>query len=109
MGKVTPDVIRIRLTQTIRNNWKTLEWKGINLGQTTDIDKVEAVLRADFQYSGKDTYDFYAHIRFLETYPDNKSEQHIQSYETVNGKMEIEESNDDFTITIASPIILQRI
>ena len=109
MGKVTPDAIRIRLTQTIRNNWKTLEWKGINLDQITDIDKIDAVLRTDFQYSGKDTYDFYAYIRFLETFPDNKSEQHIQSYETKNGKMEIKESNDDFTITIVSPIILHRI
>ena len=109
MGKVTPDAIRIRLTQTIRNNWKILEWKGINIDQITDIDKVDAVLRADFQYSGKDTYDFYAHIRFLETYPDNKSNQHIQSYETMNGQMEIEELNEDFTITIMSPIILHRI
>ena len=109
MGKVTSDAIRIRLTQTIRNNWKTLEWKGIDLDQIADIDKVDAVLRTDFQYSGKDTYDFYAYIRFLETYRDNKSEQHIQSYETINGKMEIEESNDDFTITIVSPIILHRI
>lgn len=110
MGKVTPEAIRIKLAQTIRKDWKTFNWSGIKIEQVEKIDSISIALSEDFQYSGKGNYNFLAYIKLMVKYDNDQSSTHTVPYKTSQcSQMEIKEVDNDFTLKLVQPIILERI
>lgn len=111
MGKVTEDAIKIKLINEIRDNWRELEWQGIDLDSIQDLERVEPTLSTDFRYEGSgEEYKFSAKVYFM-----------IKGNAELNGmvrrvyaifpycKMLIEEVGDDFNVKITTPIPLHKL
>ena len=110
MGKVTQEAIRTAIIQELRNDWRKLEWRGINIDIVDGIERVEPTLAADFKYEGSGEYEFSAQISFWVKYPENADELHNKSYRIFPCcKVSIKETEDCFKTKIILPIHLQKL
>ena len=108
MGKVTEHAILLRLIRIIKDQFKNLQWQGVNITRVKEVEWLEPTL-GNFKYEGSGEYNFSARIKFLVTDQNKETEAHSEIHE-INppGKIIIEESKQDFEITI-SPIVTNRI
>ena len=111
MGKVTNTAIKIKLINEIRENWRDLEWQGINLDQIQYLEKVEPTLSPDFRYEGSgEEYKFSANVYFMIKGNADLNGMDRRSYTIFPYcKMLIEEIGNDFNIKITTPIPLQKL
>ena len=110
MGKVTQEAIRTAIIQEFRNDWRKLEWRGINIDIVDGIERVEPTLAADFKYEGSGEYEFSAQISFWVKHPENADELHNKSYRIFPCcKVSIKETEDGFRTKIILPIHLQKL
>lgn len=109
MGKVTADAIRTRLMHLIRNSWKELQWKGINVDMIHNIENVAPIL-IDFQYEGSGDYLFSADISFMVKEQNNPFGMHRERFRIFpHSKMSIIETDIDFNIEVSSQLPLQKL
>lgn len=106
MGKVTEGAILAKLIRLIKGQFRELNWQGINITKVKDVEWVEPTL-GNFKYEGCGEYEFSAHIRFLVKDTNNESGMHSEIHEIYHPcKISIEESKQDFDVTITSPTII---
>ena len=109
MGKVTADAIRTRLMHLIRNSWKELQWKGINVDMIHNIENVAPIL-IDFQYEGSGDYLFSADISFMVKEQNNPFGMHRERFRIFpHSNMSIIETDIDFNIEVSSQLPLQKL
>ena len=108
MGKVTEDAIKIKLINEIRDNWRELEWQGIDLDSIQDLERVEPTLCADFRYEGSgEEYKFSAKVYFMIKVNAEQNGMNRRVYTIFPySKMLIEEIGNDFNVKITTPIPL---
>ena len=111
MGKVTENAIKIKLINEIRDNWRNLEWQGVNLDLIENLEKVEPTLSSDFRYEGSgEEYEFSANVYFMVKENINQNGMDRRLYKIFPySKMLIEETGDDFKVIITKPIPLHKL
>ena len=110
MGKITPEAIRTALIQELRNDWRQLEWRRINVDMVDSIERVEPTLAADFKYEGSGEYEFSAQISFWLKDPEHADDFHNESYRIFPCcKVSIKETEGGFITNIIPPIHLQKL
>ena len=111
MGKITNDTIRTKLINEIRLNWRELKWQGINMNEIDSLEKEEPFLSADFRYEGSgEEYKFSANVYFMIKERYNPHGTVRKSYRIFpDCKMSIKEIDNDFTVKIIEPILLQKL